>query len=295
MALAVLLWFHAVTEHQYDRELEIPLKVEDPTSESADQQLMVANSVPTHVTALVSGHGKQLLRLSSEDLLLRLRPDGSVGSARSYRLLPTDVEMGTSELGVQVKNIVNPREVQILLDHRDHKSVEVRPVVRIEVAEAYTQIGDIVIEPEQVEISGPSGQLEELEFIVTDSLSRTNVTEEIDEPLFLATPRGTRLEVTPASVRVRVDVQALAENDIDNVPIEVRHARGVGVAAQPSTARVKVKGGLNVIASLNPQKDLTLYVDYRDYDGQSLPVLVAGDNRFEVIQVVPAEIELIER
>ena len=295
LALAVLLWFHAVTEHPYEKKVNIRLKVQDPPSDPSSEKTIVANLLPDHVKVLISGQGKDLLRLNSDDFLLRVEPEGDPGSVRTYRLTPADIEDRIAELDVQIVEILEPKEIEIVLDKRAERKVQVIPFVELEIAEAYTQVGGIRIEPNEVEISGPSIQITKVEFIRTDSLIRKNIREDIEEKLWLSKPRGMRLDVDPPHVTLKVDVQILAENDIIDVPVQVRHTRGVNIIPEPAQVKVKVKGGVDIIANLDPEKDLDLYVDYRDYDGQSLLVLAAEDSLFEIREIDPSKVNLVER
>ena len=57
---------------------------------------------------------------------------------------------------------------------------------------------------------------------------------------------------------------------------------------------VKVKGAVSVIANLVPERDLVLYVDYRDFSGSSLRILAAVDTLIEISQINPPEVDLVE-
>ena len=69
----------------------------------------------------------------------------------------------------------------------------------------------------------------------------------------------------------------------------------INIIPEPAQVKVKVKGGVDIIANLDPEKDLELYVDYRDYDGQSLLVLAAEDSLFEIREIVPSKVNLVEQ
>ena len=126
-------------------------------------------------------------------------------------------------------------------------------------------------------------------------LTRKNIQEDIEEKLWLSKPQDMRLEVDPPHVILKVDVQILVENDIVGVPVQIRHTRGINIIPEPAQVKVKVKGGVDIIANLDPEKDLDLYIDYRDYDGQSLLVLAVEDSLFEIREILPSKVNLIEQ
>ena len=293
VVLAVLLWFHAVTEQTYQSQFEIPLRIDELESDSSRPQRIVANPTPSTVTVLVSGTGKDLLQLNPSDLVAILTPYGTPGSTRTYRIGLDDVEIRRPELGVAVEEIVEPQEIQIELDRRSSKVVPVIPRLQLQVADAHTRVGAVQIVPAEVTVSGPSKQVRLVKQIETDSLVRQNVAEPIDQVVLLRGPERTRLDIAPDRVSVRADIQALAEDDIDDVPVAIRHGRGKSVATEPARVSVKVKGAVGIIASLK-REDLRLYVDYRDFSGGALRVLAAVDSLIEIRRIDPPEVNLVE-
>ena len=61
----------------------------------------------------------------------------------------------------------------------------------------------------------------------------------------------------------------------------------------PAIVRVKVRGGVDVIAKLNPVEDLDLYVDYLEYQGESLTVRSEDTALFEILNIIPDRVNLI--
>jgi len=296
LALAFFLWFHAVTEHLYEREIDIRLQMEDPPpSDPPSREVIVASLPPTHVRVLVSGRGKDLLQLNGDGFLLRIKSEGSAGSVRTYRLTPGHVENRTTDREVKIEEIIAPKEIEISLDWRVEREVWVKPLVELEVAEAYIQVGDMGIEPQKIKIAGPSKQMRKIEFIRTDSLDLKGLREDVDYQLALQKPGGIRIDLHPTRVRVKVDIQILAEDDIAHVPVKVRHVAGGNVVPEPSRVQVKVRGGVDVIANLDPEEDLELFVDYRDFIGENLPIRAEENSSFEIVGIVPAQVSLIER
>ena len=84
------LWFHAVTEHTYTREVDIRLIVENPplVDTPSNRSVIIANRVPDRVLVEIKGPGKDILLVEEEDFVLRLQTKGEVGSRRIYRLRP---------------------------------------------------------------------------------------------------------------------------------------------------------------------------------------------------------------
>ena len=293
-ALAALLWFHAVTENAYKKEIEVRLQVEDPLADAPSDEIIVANLLPSHVRVLVSGSGKDLLQLNPDGLRMRVETQqGRAGSRHHYRLTPGLVESRIGDLAVKVEEILEPTEIEVALDRRMEREVEVRPVVELYVAEAYPLVGGFQLDPQKVKITGPAREIRKIRYVETDSLVADGLEEDVEFRLSLSKPPGLPVELEPDHITLKADIQILAEDDIAAVSVKVRHAPGGGVACVPASVRVKVRGAVQVLADLDPEQDLELFVDYRDYSGESLPVRAAPKGLFEVMEIMPAEVDLV--
>ena len=292
LVLAVFLWFHAITEQLYETETEIRLLIEDPPlGDDSKKEMIVASEIPAAIRVLATGRGKDLLQLDGDAFVLRVQAEGST---RTYRLVPSQIEKRATDLDVQISEILEPKEIEIVLDHRMEREISVRVKLQLEVAEAHIQVGAIQADPLLVRVIGPRSQVENLAYISTDSVFLQDIREEIDLELPLRHPARTRLILNPENVRIRADIQILAEDDLSGVPVAVRNAGNAQIRPDPAIVRVKVRGGVDVIAKLNPVDDLELYVDYLEYQGGSLPVRSSKTPLFDVLNIVPARVNLID-
>ncbi|MCC7261323.1 MAG: hypothetical protein IT369_02255 [Candidatus Latescibacteria bacterium] len=285
-----------MTEHTYQKEIDIRLQVDGIPADPSTEDLMVANILPGKVRVLVSGRGKDLLSLKGEDFFLRVQPRGATpGSVYSYRLSPDQVENLAPGADVQVRKIVEPREIEVEIDKRSERMVEVEAALSMEVAEAYRQVGRVRVEPSQVKVIGPSRRLQKIRTIRTDSLALREVHDDVDVQVGLRPPEGIRFEVNPPQVRVRIDVQELAENNIAEVPVQVHNAGGRSVQLEPARVRVRVRGGAGVVGHLKPEQ-IYLFVDYRDASSEyGLSIQARPDSLFEVIALEPSRVMVAGR
>ena len=248
---------------------------------------------------LVSGSGKTLLfGARGEEFLIKIEPPSArPGAPLSVRLTPNQVEQ--RQQGIRVEEILQPREIGLILERRVSRDVVVEPFVQFEVADSYTPVGGVQFEPSTVRVSGPRSQVEALQTMKTDSLVLTSVSEDVEVDLPLISPPHTRLTLSHDNVRVSIDIQELAEYDIPNVPVEVRNAGGAEVVAEPSRVQVTVRGGADVIGRLDSERDLHLYVDHVEWSLSPLEggivQLDGGDSLFEVRQVVPSRVNIVRR
>ena len=291
LVLSFALWLHAVTEKYYDKEIAVRLWVEvPPPGEGVEGDMVLASEVPATVRVLVRGGGKDLLfNLDDDSFVLLLRAEDK---GRIYRFTPSQITKRAADLDVEVKEILEPKEIAIALAPRMERDVPVRVQASIEAAAAHVQVAPVQADPALVRVIGPQQQVAALRYVETDSLILQDVREDVDVEWPLQHPEHTQLAFVPEAVRVRAAVQMLAEDDLSGVPITVRHAGKVRLRPEPATAQVKVRGGVGVIAGLDPS-DIELYVDYAEYQGSALPVYSAERSIFEVRQITPAYVDLV--
>jgi len=296
VGLALFLWFHAVTEHSYEKEIDVRLLIEDPPLINAPQfTAIIANEIPQYVRVLASGSGKELLQLSREDFVLRVKTEGKAGTKRTYRLQLSDIEKRGVEIDVQIEEILHPRELEIEFDRRIEKDMFVRSNTHVQIAQAHVQVGSLYTEPRSVRVIGPKSALDTMEFIAASSLSMQDVRDDIDETVALFIDQCPRCVINPSNVRVRANIQILAENNVTGVPVEIRNGSGRLLRADPEFVSVKVRGGVDVISNINALTDLNLFVDFKEFQNGNFSVQKPDYENFEVLDVAPSQINVVPR
>ena len=292
LVLSCALWLHAVTEKYYDKEIAVRLWVEvPPPGEGVEGDMVLASEVPSTVRVLVTGGGKDLLfDLDDDSFVLKLRAEGK---DRIHRLTPSQITKRAADLDAEVKEILEPKEVAIALAPRMERDVPVRVQASIAAAAAHVQVTPVRADPALVRVIGPQQQVAALRYVETDSLILQDVREDVAVEWPLRHPEHTQLAFVPEAVRVHAAVQMLAEDDLIGVPIAVRHVGETRLRSEPPTAQVKVRGGIGVITQLDPARDIELYVDYAEYQGDALPVYSAETSVFEVRHISPAYVDLV--
>ena len=296
--LACFLWFHAVTEHNYTREVNIRLIVENPplVDTPSNHSIIIANKVPDRVLVQIKGSGKDVLLVEEDDFFLRLRTEGEVGSRRIYRLQLDQIEKRDSELDVEVEEIVAPSELEVRFDLRVERKLPVVHNVDVQVAPAHILVGSLSIKPSHVSVVGPRSAVDIIEYIATDTLRLDDVRDDVDERVSLSTGGDNLWTLGQRSVRVQADVQILADNDIAGVPVVILNAGGRRLRTDPEFVMVKVRGGVDVVSNLNPQVDLNLYVNYVPFQEGNYPVLSPdGDALFEILEITPSQVNIVSR
>ncbi len=259
--------------------------------------MTIGNLLPDRVRVLVAGPGKDLLQLNVSYFRLRVQAQARTNEINFYKqkLKVEDVENDPIELDIQVREILSPTEIEIALDRRIERTIKVNPLVQVQTAEAYTQVGVLRVEPPQIEISGPLSYIGTIQTINTDSLVLKDLEEDFEQEVALHVPKGRRIHIDPAVVTVSADIQILAEDEISGIPVEVLYTGDREMLTSPPRVRVKVRGPVDIVANIVAKTDLRLYVDYREYSGEPLFVRSEEDSFFEVRSISPARVDLIEK
>ncbi|MFH1008091.1 MAG: CdaR family protein [Candidatus Latescibacterota bacterium] len=257
LVLAILLWLHVLTDDPYEEPLTVPLRPE--RIEGVPDGLVIANPVKSEVTVRFRGTGKQLTRLRYSKVNMVLRVTGSQVGKESYLLSASDVRIPPG-LEVEAVEVVSPLAIEIDLDHLLKRKLPVEADVAVKIAPGYTKVGPILFEPDSVWVIGPRRFVEDVHSVRLNPLKLSQVDADVLSLVRVIPPPGENVVCTPEEVRVFSDIQAINEQWIEDVPIQLTHApRGAKVV--PPTVDVKVRGGIDQLMSLQTD-DIRAYMGY---------------------------------
>ncbi len=257
LSLAVLLWLHVVTGHSYEGVFQIPLEVKN-----IPEGMVIANQLPQKIAVKFFGQGRQLLRLLHSKTAVVLKITSRRAAARRYQLSPLNVKVPIG-LKVEPREIVKPKAVTVELNRLITKEVKVIPHLQLQLANGYVQVGPIKVTPERVKISGPQKFLRHVHSLSLDSIYLSRVKRSISKSVKVIPPEGVNVVYSPTVVNLFIDIQALGERWIKDIPVKLKYLpRGRKARIEPSTIDLKVQGGVDLLATLTA-KDISVYIDYR--------------------------------
>lgn len=296
VALGLVLWMHAITEQSFDREVMVRLLIEDPElpPETKPIVALLSPTVADHVKVRVVGTGKNLLQMDTRDYVLRVKTQGHVGGNRTYLLSPGQIEFVSVEKQIQFEEIIYPKEISVYFDRLIEKDVVVEVPADISSAIAHVIVGQPDITPKFVSVVGPRSLLDKIDKVYSDTLSLSGLREDLNITLDLQTSMPRYVTVKPRALKFFADVQIIAENKVSNVPVNVRGNLKTKLNIVPKNVIVKIRGGVDVVSSVDPLSDLSLYVDYSNDGKNRLDVKseVRGSN-FEILSIEPKQIEIV--
>lgn len=126
-------------------------------------------------------------------------------------------------------NSVTPDSIYFVFDKVMRKKVPVKPDIKVNPMKQFMIIGDIVADPDSVEISGPGSLIDTIEYVLTKyheySQVNENITRNVDiEPI-------SKVGISHKKVEITVPVEQFTEEVID-IPVRILN--------KPDTADVKL-------------------------------------------------------
>ncbi len=267
--LAIFIWFFVVTENEYETVVDVPIL---PVNISPSK--VVLNELPSTAKVKIRGTGKDLIALGvgrSGRIELDL---SDADKSKTFLLKPQAVSLSRASDAVHSTEILMPDSVTVLLDSFYGKKVPIRPNVKVLAAPGFTAVGDLVLKPDSVLISGPRSLVTPVTEIPTVTAQFTDLTFDLKDVLTLKKPNtvNEKVDIAVTQTEVSVDIQQLIELSISGIPVQVKNVpRNLTVHVIPSTMSLILEGGGDLLAALD-RHDISAYIDYdRVKDAPGLP------------------------
>lgn len=254
--LAFLLWLVITTDKEYTTRLEVPFSI----SRLAENKVLL-NPLPDKIIMEVTGKGRALIALQFYSTRIDLElPE----IERSTTIDMTDYMnrfVVARELGVRISSIIEPKKLDLKVDHFTQAYKPIRVKHQIEAAPGYIVV-DVKPLQDSVSVSGPLTLIERLNYVETQAVQKKEVKYPFRESVPLIEPRPGIIRIFPEKVLIDFNIEQIVERTIFNVPIQI-----VGVPSnlqatpQPPTVSLRVKGGESLITALTADA-ITVFFDY---------------------------------
>lgn len=180
---------------------------------------------------------------------------------------------------------ISPVIFEYEIDKTVTKKVPIKPNVKINFAENYDLVSDILLTPDEVEISGPASILQSINYVETDSVVFNNVNEKIVSEVNLKAVNG--ISFSADKCIIEFDVQKIVERAFDDLFVEIRNVPpSKELNLYPSKVSVILRGGINRLGKLT-NDSIKVYVDYWD-------AVRSEENMIEPVVVIPEFTKLLD-
>jgi hypothetical protein len=258
VVIGALFWLSVNLHEQYQTTVDVPLTIEGVPNDMA-----IRTPVPEYLQLRLRGDGWRLATLlvgSTPHLRIPLN-----ALAPENPIITIDDVLDRIPLasGVQLFDI-NPDTVTVLLERKERKIVPVIPDITLSCRDGYGQVGPTIVSPDSVTISGAISILEQLSAWHTAAVRFDDLKNPLEEDVSMAHSLEHPLECSPASVKIRVNIQPFAEKVFSNLPVEIRALpANRDVIFIPPKVEIVARGGIRQLASIMPV-DFQVSVDYAD-------------------------------
>ncbi len=251
---SLVLWGSVTLSEYYVETLKFPLEVVDQpknysSSYLSHKEVFIKFRARGSDLAKIILTGEHTFKISAHKRIGRFKVD-----------LRNEIENNlwiTSSLNIIE---ISPASVECEIDKTVKKVVPIKINVKINFAEGYDISSRILVEPAEIEISGPAIILQSISEIETDSITLDNVKEKTIAELSLKQINGIKFSTNKC--RIEFDVQRIVERVFNDLFVEVINVPPKKqLNLYPDKISVILKGGINKLGRL-PNDSIKVYVDY---------------------------------
>lgn len=257
IGLAFVFWLILKLSQDYRLEGTVELEVVPPagmafTEPPPEQVLVVLRGIGWRFfyRALTSKRLELTYQLHSEQ-------DAQLGLARIRQHLGQKLaasqliieEMGLNDLNLRIEPLASIR-------------VPVRLLSSLTFAPGYEQLGDIQVQPDSIDISGPMSVLASLQACRTDSLLRYQLKSNVKTSVAVQPPlKG--LTLSPSAVTVAIAIEQFTEKSLF-VPLQVANMPAKdSIMVFPERVKITCRTGLSQYNNIDA-KDFSVAVNLKD-------------------------------
>ena len=261
LLIAILLWFHVVTEKQVTETINAPIRLQN-----LPNNLVITKSSSDTVTFRIKTKIKQLILLElfghpvmNVDISHVTWGKNSIKLSSKWIVLP-------SWRPLDITEIVSPKQLIIITEKKGNKTIEVKPILKGKPHENYF-VKAVKVEPDSVELTGGRKNLKKIKVLLTDTIDISNREKEltVDTPLIMP---GKEFSSKTKTVTVTIHFEKYQLKTFYGIPIILKG--GENFVVEPSSLDVTVRGSVALLNNLKP-RDIKVFVDVQNTQKEIIP------------------------
>jgi YbbR domain-containing protein len=285
LGLAILLWMVIAGDQTVERGLRVPLELQQFPPE-----LELLGEPPTAVDVRLRGASDTLTRLGPGDVVAVLDLGAARPGRRLFQLTPEHVR---APFGVEVVQVM-PATVAIVFESSATARLPIVPSIEGEPAPGYL-VGEVTVEPPEVEVSGPASLVREATQALTETVSIAGATDHVVEDAAVGLDYPSLRVKRPRTTVVRVEIlPGPRERVLRALPVHLRRlAANLTARALPPVVDVAVRGSGEAVRGLDPDA-VVAFVDLRNLGAGEYTLTVQTDVLAEagVVRIVPPVVQV---
>ncbi|MFC2076394.1 YbbR-like domain-containing protein [candidate division KSB1 bacterium] len=247
--LALLLWLLVTLDKEYTRRISAHLSlIELP------EALVPANLLPGSIETVVKAKGLDLIRMNLTKPELEI-PCGELKRGDNEVELLPEFLWAPREIGLELVEF-RPRTITISLDQVATRMWPVVTRLDGDPKPGFIQVGEIDLQPDSVEVTGPTAVVSKLDSVWTERIPLENA----DKPIILTVSIALDeffpgLIGHPDSVTASINIEPLQKREFDDIPVRVRRGRRATRAeVEPAQLNVTLAGAESMMAQVSPEE-----------------------------------------
>jgi hypothetical protein len=286
--LSIVLWVFVALSQEFVTTIEVPISFSE-----LPKNYSVGSSSTDQVFMQVKGKGWELAKFflaGKEDFLISARR--RIGKHKNDLKEFVDSNPWLNS-HYQVLEIV-PSQIEYEVERVNSKKVKIYQDLSMEFKSGFAATSEIKVQPEFIELYGPSSILQEIDSVKTEKKSFRNVSENFNEELSLQEIAG--VTFSTAKCTLEFEVQKIVDKKIDGIPVEIRNVpQSKELVLFPAKVNVIVRGGINKLGRLSSDS-IKAFINYwsalKTEDGFTEPEIILPQF-VTLISVEPKKIEYI--
>ncbi|MCB9334785.1 MAG: hypothetical protein H6586_01435 [Flavobacteriales bacterium] len=267
MGLTIFFWILNALGNVYTTQYEFKIKYYNNPKD-----LVIVTDLPEKLNLKVSGIGFDLLSCklsySSKPLLIDLS-QVSVQNNYENDLKRLKINFDDyknfwfTQLGNQIEvNEIFPKSVDVLLDKKAEKMIEIIPLLQLGFEKQFQIEGKVSVKPAVVNVSGPKSIIDSITQVFTKEIKY----EQLDESVTLISEfndihQSQKLSFDPNKVLIHIPVEKYTESSI-HIPISYKNVPdSIELKAIPGSVEIKFMVPLGKLSTIIPSKFI-VSVDY---------------------------------
>lgn len=284
LLLSIALWIVVTMAREYYYTLDVPLKFTNLKS-----NYDVSKITKYTVSIKVKGEGWKLL-----SLMLRGRNEFAVSASAdsgkfSRYLLDYLSDNSWLTSRVQVLDIM-PRQVDVMVEKVITKKVKIRPVLNVSYEQGYAQVGECLVFPDSVSLTGPKTLLNRINSITT-VVSGDAVKSDFEAITDLDIPFYTKAAMS--KVKIKMPVQQIADLEVQDLRVSVYNLpKNFAITVSPEKVKIRIRGGVKEVSKVLSDK-INVKVDFSQVLNDTSKYLVPDvevPKYIQVIEVIPDKV-----
>lgn len=301
LCLTFFFWILNALDNTYVTNLSFPV-----VYSKSPKNHVVLNDLPDQLTIKVKGLGYDLLgyQLKFKDNTIRIDLSNIKSIKPKQNLYTSNINFNVfkpsifAQLGSQIElNEIFPKQVELILDERVEKVLEVKPDLSIDFEQQYQIYGDINIKPAVVNVTGPKSIVDTLPSINTSEIKYSGVDESLTEQVgFNSIYYDKKISFDYDQVLLTVPVEKFTEASL-SVNLEKEHVPdSIEVKVIPNQIDIKFLLPLSKVSSINNNK-VNAVVDCSNIEENSSRKLKVSLKKYpeylKNITIKPSKVEYI--